>query len=259
MTAGFPPAEAPAADRARGHRRGEQGYNLVVLAVAITLLNILLAAALPLWSQAIRHEKEEELIFRGLQYAEAIRVFRLRYQRLPSTLDELIKVKPRCIRQLWKDPMTSDGKWALIIQGQDNAPLQAQPPRGQAAIRPDNPPDANSPTSPGQDQQGVVAVGPIAGVRSRSTQKSIEIWNGQQEYDLWRFTVDLIQGGARATIPGVSAGGPGGGFADPRWIGRPMPGTFSGGTFPGGPPRSPGGAGGGASGGPTGKPGGPTH
>ena len=50
------------------------GYNIVILAVAITVLNILVAKALPLWSHVIQREKEEELIFRGLQYAEAIRI-----------------------------------------------------------------------------------------------------------------------------------------------------------------------------------------
>jgi hypothetical protein len=32
-------------------------------------MNIMVAAAIPLWRTAIRREKEEELIFRGFQYA----------------------------------------------------------------------------------------------------------------------------------------------------------------------------------------------
>jgi len=43
----------------------------------------------------IRREKEEELVFRGLQYAEAIRVFQNRFQRPPIRLQELIEVEPR--------------------------------------------------------------------------------------------------------------------------------------------------------------------
>ncbi|MEM7351331.1 MAG: hypothetical protein AAF657_11025, partial [Acidobacteriota bacterium] len=54
--------------------RQSAGYNLVVLAVAVTVLNIVAAKALPMWSTMIQRAKEEELIFRGLQYAEAIRV-----------------------------------------------------------------------------------------------------------------------------------------------------------------------------------------
>ena len=110
-----------------GARRGERGYNLVVLVVIITVMNIVLAAVLPLWSQAIRRNKEEELIFRGLQYAEAIRVFHNRFQRWPTRLEELVEIKPRSIRQLWKDPMTEDGKWQLIFEGREQLPIDGQP------------------------------------------------------------------------------------------------------------------------------------
>src|SRR5947199_5209330 len=119
-----------AAARNRGTasaRCGELGYNLVVLVVIITVMNIVLAAVLPLWSQAIRRNREEELIFRGLQYAEAIRVFHNRFQRWPTRLEELVEIKPRSIRQLWKDPMTEDGKWQLIFEGREQLPIDAPP------------------------------------------------------------------------------------------------------------------------------------
>ena len=59
----------------------KQPFTAVVLIVVITLMHIALAAALPKWSTAIQREKEEEAIFRGLQYAEAIRVFKARFGR----------------------------------------------------------------------------------------------------------------------------------------------------------------------------------
>lgn len=106
--------------------RGMDGYNLVVLAVMVTILNILVAMALPSWGAIIQREKEAELIFRGLQYAEAIRVFQLRNNRLPNQLEELVEVTPRSIRQLWKNPMAKDGAWRLVL----GAPQQ---PGGQPA------------------------------------------------------------------------------------------------------------------------------
>ena len=72
-------------------------------------------AVLPLWSTQIKREKEDELIFRGLQYAEGIRIFQQRFGRLPLRLQELIEVEPRCIRQLWKDPITDSLDWGLVI------------------------------------------------------------------------------------------------------------------------------------------------
>ncbi len=192
-------------------RRREAGYNLVILVMAIAILNIMVAAMLPLWSTQIRREKEEELIFRGLQYAEAIRIFQIRFQRLPTTLKELRDVTPRSIRQLWKDPMTEDGEFAPIYQGQ-GTPLQ--PP-----TNPNNPQVPNEGGGGGQpngEQPPTVAAGPIVGVHSRSTRESIETWNGQQEYDQWMFTYNLLN---------VKAGAPGGRPPlSARWIGRPFPG-----------------------------------
>ena len=197
-------------------RRGERGYNLVVLIMIITVMTILLAAALPLWSQAIRRNKEEELIFRGLQYAEAIRVFHNRFQRWPTNLEELAKVKPRSIRQLWKDPMTDDGKWQLIFEGRELEALAAPPtadksPTGHAPLNPNS----------GIDQQGQ-SFGPIKGVYSRSTKKSIAIWGGKDHYDQWRFNTDLLSGGGRVSFQ--SAGVPTGSGQlqlTVRWVGRP--------------------------------------
>ena len=58
---------------------------MVMLMVAITVLSIMVAAVLPLMSTEIRREKEEELVFRGFQYAEAIRIFHQRYRAIPSS------------------------------------------------------------------------------------------------------------------------------------------------------------------------------
>ena len=221
--------------RERG-KGGEAGYNLVVLIMAITVLTIMLTAMLPLVSQQIRRDKEEELVFRGLQYAEAIRVFQIRYQRLPNKLTELVEVKPRSIRQLWKDPMTDDGKWGLIFQNQGqpiNTPPEVTP--GGQPNPPDRPFGKPKPGGEGDDSQegpdqpglGVprqgdtVQVGPIVGVYSKSHKKSILIFNGRERYDEWRFTVDMLNGQAIPTgSPGVGGGG-GGPVLSTRWLGRP--------------------------------------
>ena len=132
-------------------KRSEAGYNMVMLIVALTVLNIMIAAMMPLMSTEIQREKEEELVFRGFQYAEAIRIFHLRFQRFPNKLEELIEIKPRCIRQLWKDPMTKDGKWGLIFQGQGVPlnPRNPQNPEGQQ--RPPNVDPRNPEGQPNND------------------------------------------------------------------------------------------------------------
>ncbi len=263
--------------RARG-RAGEGGYNMVMLIVAIAVLNIVVAAMLPLMSTEIQREKEEELVFRGFQYAEAIRIFRARYQRYPNKLAELLEVKPRCIRQLWKDPMTKDGKWGLIPPG-GGVPLNPQQTgQGGAGSQPVNPGDGQTsdPEGAGQADAGngldtpkkgdVVTVGPIAGVYSKSTKTAHLIFYGHEHYNEWRFTDDLLPGGGSglgggggarqppSIIPGVRD--PGAAAPIPnfsiRWLGRPMhfvdqASQPQNGTLPGaGSPGSPAGKGNGA-------------
>jgi type II secretory pathway pseudopilin PulG len=221
----------------RAERGGAAGYSLVMMVMLITVLNIMVAIALPLWSGMIRRDKEEELIARGLQYAEAIRVFQRRFGRLPVQLDELIKVEPRSIRRLWEDPMTGKADWILIFEG--------TPPGGAGSpgIDPQTglplPPAGNDPQNPqgsAEDENLPPPVGPIRGVRSRATGEAFKVFLDQSDYSAWEFRSDLFSRFRAAPsengIPRVSA----------LTLGRPFrytnPGTGQGpGQFPvpGGP------------------------
>lgn len=230
-----------------GIGRREGGYNLVILIVVITLMNLAVAITLPLWSQIIQREKEEELIFRGLQYAEAIRVFRTRFQRPPVRLEELVEAKPRSIRRLYPDPMTDDGKWQLLFEGVQQAPgtLSPQVPgngeddqgidkegRLVGGRRDEGEKGGNDsgedldPSDLGDFELGKkqdVQIGPIEGVRSRSHKESILVWFNQKRYDLWEFRWQLLAGQKSFGIPGENGQAIGGGA--PResilWLGRP--------------------------------------
>ncbi|MEM7483132.1 MAG: hypothetical protein AAF481_18355 [Acidobacteriota bacterium] len=200
------------------HRRGEAGYNMALLVIAITVINIMLAAAMPMWSYRIKKDKEEELRSRGLQYAEAIRIFRGRYGRQPTTLKELIEIKPRSIRQLWDDPMTENGEWGLIfaqrVGGGGNRNPQQPPQQGTVAVDPTTSPDGRKRT---------VTVGPILGVYSLSDEDALSSFFGKATYKEWQFTADLLQ---RNTIGGAGVGGGGDPGKIPRLevrtLGRPF-------------------------------------
>lgn len=219
--------------------RIQAGYNLVMLMVLLTVLNIVIAASLPAWSSVIRRDREEELISRGLQYAEAIRIFQNRFQRPPIRLEELIEVEPRSIRRLWKDPMTDHGKWALIPLQGPSQPLTPQQPGEEGEV------DTNGRMGGLQGEEGEgegedgeeafgkpkqeVQIGPFKGVHSRSGKASIMIFNGKERYDEWHFTVELLTGGGAMPPPEQGIAPPptgGGGGSAPlrsRWIGRPLP------------------------------------
>ncbi len=233
-------------------RASEGGYTLVVLAIAVTVMSILVAAALPMWSQVIQRDKEEELIFRGWQYAEAIRVFQQRQGRLPVRLEELMEVKPRSIRRLWKDPMTKDGEWGLVFQGVGALPGQGggrELGGGRGAGGEDRNGRASGNTPTRGPNGKVVTTGPIVGVHSLSKDESIKVLFGEGEYDKWTFTVQrltappgsLVNHGKTPPIGGAVAGGPLQARAAetiprPRWLGRPFQkGLFpAGGTLPAG-------------------------
>ena len=209
---------------------------MVALVIIILLMNIAVAMVLPLWSTAIRREKEEELIFRGFQYAEAIRVFQNRHGRLPVKLEELVKVEPRSIRQLWKDPMTDSVDWGIVLSAGGKNTVSQGGGREQRNRRREkgNPGDSSIELGfPGSDSKDLPK-GPIVGVFSRSTESSIKVFFDKKRYSDWKFTQSLVtsQSQSQKKSPdgqssghvgqrrGQSAQGP------PRfgvkWLGRPF-------------------------------------
>ena len=123
-------------------------------------------------------------------------------------LAELLETRPRSIRQMWKDPMTEDGVWLVLMQGVggDTAGGQGQ----------NNNPGADIIESEGQDAngRGPQPTGPIIGVSSRSTESGMRTFFDSEAYSGWRFTVDLLA---------VRPPGPDGIPIIPRaaWIGSP--------------------------------------
>jgi len=184
-----------------------RGYTMVALVVIFTVMTIVVAAALPYWSEVMKRDREAELIFRGLQYAEAIRVFQLRFSRLPLSLDELIETNPRSIRQLWPDPMTDDGEWKPVFARTDGGGGTQGRPVAQG-------------TGPGgaagQDDAGQRKTGPIIGVQSRSKEEGVRSFLGSNSHADWQFTIELIP--TPVTIPDT--------LLVPRptsdWIGKPF-------------------------------------
>ncbi len=195
--------------------RRRRGYAYVALVVGLAVMSILMAAVLPMASAESQRDKEAELIFRGLQYAEGIRNFRKRFGRYPTTLKEMYETHPRTLRKLWKDPMTNSNDWGLItaIAG---APLPGVRPGGAPAGGPMQPtpaPTAAPPPAPGSfnpagtpgafGSPGGAPPGPISGVYSRSTKKGYRLFTGREHYNEWQFTEQTLlnQGPGRPPVP----------------------------------------------------------
>src|SRR5262245_49211121 len=152
---------------AYGHSSA-RGYAMAALLVAMSIMAVMLGLALPVWQTAIRREREAELVFRGEQYVQAIRLFQRRYAgTFPPNVDVL--VQQRFLRRRYQDPIT----------GSDFLPVYAVTGRatGDAGAG-----GTLSPTT-------FSGRGGIIGVVSTSTEASLRLYNGRGRYNEWSFVV----------------------------------------------------------------------
>jgi hypothetical protein len=101
-------------------RHSQSGYALVMIMFFLALLILSMAAAAPTVLSSIQREKEAEMVWRGKQYTRGIRMYYMKMNRFPTSLDDLTKPKTgiRFMRQAYKDPMNKvDGSWRLIYVG----------------------------------------------------------------------------------------------------------------------------------------------
>ena len=150
-------------------KRDSSGFVLAILMMAVFVLALSLTIAIPVWETEFRREREAELVFRGRQYVEAIRIFQLKNPgRFPSSLEEL--KESICIRQLYKDPVSKSGDWDVIL---NQAGASANPAE-QILV---------APAAALSSLQNPV----ILGVVSSSQEKSIRFYENQGTYNHWLF------------------------------------------------------------------------
>jgi len=95
--------------------------------IMATVLLISLAAVLPSVYQEAQREKEQELIFRGNQYARAIYLFHNQMGRFPVSVKELLSTNgQRFLRHAYRDPMTPSGKWRFIHATATGIPIDSR-------------------------------------------------------------------------------------------------------------------------------------
>jgi type II secretory pathway pseudopilin PulG len=226
-------------DTARSHHRrevgngdgnGEGGYTLVIVVLVVALMSILMTVAVQTVEFQMRREREAELIFRGEQYVEAIRLYRMKYGRYPMRMKEIWEANPRVVRKKWKDPITDSENWGLIFLGQEGRRIGPENPLGgtpgptetvtyEGGGRGDREGDDGSMIGPDGEK-----IGPIVGVHSTSCDQSIKIYEARTTYCEWQFVFREARGagsgrpppggyhpGKTPVIPGGGGGGPGGG------------------------------------------------
>lgn len=200
--------------------REDRGYALLIIMMVATILLISLTAALPSVYRAGQREREEELIFRGNEYARAIMLFQRQFRRYPASVKELLQTNGiRFLRREYRDPMSRKGKWRFIhanasgvaIDSKTIAPPKPPKPLGGAT-------SGSSFGSPSTKEEGQKTTGEgesepsssffsnevkgafIVGVASTSRKKSIRVWNGRTRYDEWEF-LGLASNAAASGVP----------------------------------------------------------
>jgi type II secretory pathway pseudopilin PulG len=219
-------------------RRSDRGYAMAALLVMLAVMSVVMGMAMPVWRTVIQREKEEELIFRGRQYARAIQLYQRKFANaFPASVDVL--VEQRFLRRKYKDPMTKGGEFQILYQG-TLAQQRAAAMAGRGATSPGAQTQTgmagtiSSPLTTQGSPFGSQAAGPqggVVGVASKSKEKSIRVFDGRTVYSEWQF-VWTQPASARPGAPGTI--GPGGRGVQP---GRTQPGGGAGmqrGRGPGG-------------------------
>jgi len=229
------------------------GYALLVIMMVTVLILISLTAALPsIYTEGIR-EREEELLFRGGEYARAIALFRRQFRRYPTSVKELLETNGlHFLRHEYPDPMTKKGKWRFIHADAAGTPLDSRTlsrpkppsPLGSASSFSKEKQESPPPTGKtgrfesgeeGQPKETSAFFGEgkgvqgafIIGVASMSKKQSIRVWNNKTRYDDWEFLgVEMASGGmvpGQMTQPGGAGQQPPSMFGPPGSGGRGFP------------------------------------
>ncbi len=156
----------------------QRGFTMALAIAMVVVMGIMLTKAVPMVTTEVQRANESELIFRGEAIADALRAYNAKLHKYPTSLDEVMKVRPRILRQKYTDPMTPGGEWDYVTQVQAGA-------------------------------SGSTEGLPIVGVRSRCTKDAIHIYQHKTLVSEWAFTADpnlLGLGGGGLTPDDIARG-----------------------------------------------------
>ena len=147
------------------HRNG--GYALIVLMIAVLVLTVFLLMAVPLWQTTIQREAEEELLFRGRQYVNAIGLYIKKHNNLYPQNFEILHLE-KILRKLYKDPFAADGSWDMVFQDSSTA-------------------ESKLLVVPIDQAKAYFGRAVLVGVCSTSPETGFREYRGKKKYNEWAF------------------------------------------------------------------------
>lgn len=230
--------------RTKNGKSKQQGYVLLALLFAMTLMLIAMGAAAPRIAQQIRRQREEDLVHIGKDYATAVKRFvHKNGGRYPNSIEQLENTnRIRFLRKQYKDPTTGENIWRLVRAGE--AEIKIPTPNPGLNPSTNNPGlSGSSTTPPPNNQAGLISGGntnqtqqagnsggtagslklsgignnsgqqlgggQIMGIASVNKAQSIKEFNDKDHYNEWFFVYDLRleqAGGTGVTIAAPRAG-----------------------------------------------------
>src|ERR1035438_6571591 len=139
--------------------RTQRGFTMALALAMAVVMGLMIMKTAPDVVKEVQRENENELIFRGEAISSALKTYSAKTGKFPTSLEDVMKLRPRILRQNYKDPMTRDGDWDFVTQVQPGA---------------------------SGNKEGL----PIVGVRSKSTLNSIHIYQNKTLVRDWMFTAD---------------------------------------------------------------------
>ena len=100
-----------------------KGFTYLGILFAVAIFGATLAIVGHLWQSLQKRENEQELLFRGDQFRNAIGLYYERspgsLKQYPKTLDDLLKDErylssQRYLRKIYRDPITTKAEWGIV-------------------------------------------------------------------------------------------------------------------------------------------------
>ncbi len=196
-----------------GQARNDRGYAMAALLVAMSIMALMMTVVMPVWKQTAQREKEEELVFRGMQYVHAIALYGRKFANTtPPSIDILVEQK--FLRKKYKDPITNQdfqpvlANQPALTAGRGSAPGEAG--RGQPGPASGQGAAPQITTGRGTSPIGTPGSGPVGGlmgVASKSKDKSIRLYNGRSHYNEWVFMYQPQMQTPGGGVPGAGVPG----------------------------------------------------
>jgi len=101
-------------------RRGQKGFSLLELMIAMFIMIILLSVAVPVYQRSVLHARETVLKENLWQMRRAIDQFAADKGRLPKSIEELVEAK--YIRETPTDPVLEKKEWKEVSGEDTNSP-----------------------------------------------------------------------------------------------------------------------------------------